>query len=106
LGERRRLCARAATAPVLARVGGADADEAIGHCESAISAARCRFGDVGVAEAVAKLKAIGRVDLARRLRTASSRRNKQGHPDPGLACEIHSLVFGEVVADGLGLRCC
>ncbi len=42
------------------------------------------------------LKDTGRLDLARRLRTASSRWSKQAHPHPGLACEIRMLATGDV----------
>ncbi len=63
--------------------------------ERAMSAVRVLYGEVGVAEAVKKLRAGGLVELARRLRSASSRRNKQAHPDPGLACEL--LILADVV---------
>ena len=72
------------------------AREAISDYEEAMPAVLCGCGNVGVAAAIAKLKGTGRQDLARRLRAASFRRNKQAHPDPGLACGIRMLAIGDV----------
>ncbi len=97
LCEKRRLGACVVTAPFLARAGDVAAREARNDYEEAMSAVRCRFGHVGVAAAIAKLKDTGRVDLARRFRLASSRRNKQTHPHSGLDCEIRMLASGDVM---------
>ncbi len=71
------------------KVGGLEA------YEEAISAVRVLYGEVGVAEAVKKLRASGHVELARRLRRACSSRDKQAHPDPRLAREL--LLLASVV---------
>ncbi len=63
--------------------------------EEAMSAVRVLYGEVGVAEAAKKLRAGRHVELARRLRSASSRRNKKAHPDPVLAREL--LFLADVV---------
>ncbi len=69
-------------------VGHKKEPEAISGFEEAMSAVHVHFGDIGASEAVKRLRWCGLADLAHRLRNASTRRDRQAHPDPCLALEI------------------
>ncbi len=88
LGVRRALAYRAIEMAMLSH----DRYDEMAAFEAAMSSIREIFGDLSIAAAVQRLRAEGHVQLARRLRGASSRRNERAHPDPGLARELMSLA--------------
>ena len=102
VAEKRRLAARAATAPVLAAAGRgpcptvAKPDD-IGNYELAMCEVRRGCGpSTSVAEAVGILQDRGAPEPASRLRKVSSRRNRQAHPDPGLPGDLGSFFSGRL----------
>lgn len=57
----------------------------------ATAAMRTRWCAVGVADAVQRLRKLGGQELAERLRSASSRKNRVAHPVFGLLAELASF---------------
>lgn len=100
--EKRRLAARAATAPVLAAAGRGPCPtitepDDIGNFELAMCEVRRGCGPrTSVAEAIGILRDRGVPELASRLRKVSSRRNRQSHPDPGLPGDLGSFFSGRL----------
>ena len=95
LAERRRLCARAAAAPVLAAAGRGGQhsgdDVSIGVMAEVIIAA----GGSNAGDAVRALRARGAGALAKRVQRASRARNWAAHPDLALPAEVR-----EALSDG------
>lgn len=56
-----------------------------------MSSVRLLYGDLSISDGVLRLRAEGHDGLSRRLRVASTRRNRLAQTDPGLALESRSL---------------
>ena len=101
VAEKRRLCARAVTAPLLAGVPvrGDSGDSAVVRIEEVLvevakAVGRSRL-DVGAAKAILRSRGEEGKALAARLGKLSKARNASAHPDVTLAADVRGWVLAE-----------
>ena len=92
MAEKRRLCARVATTPVLLAAGKGPVEDQGSLCLSVVQEATHAAGGQHVGEAAKLLRQGGCHALAKRLQRASKARNWSAHPDARLAEEIKQAM--------------
>ena len=99
--EKRRLCARAVTAPLLCGLGGGERGSAVERLEEVLAAVASEAGKdrVNVSTAKEFLRSKGDKGrlLASRLGRLSKCRNGSAHPDVSLLSDVQSLHTDEEV---------